>query len=193
MPTVALNKPFDVLTAFTAPANAKPGQVTLTQFIDDTRVWPIGRLDRDSEGLLILSSDARLRATLLDPQFRHPRTYLIQVEGVPTTDALSQLERGIELDGQLTLPARARRVDEPTQLWPRFPPVRFRAAIPTTWIELTLTEGRNRQVRRMTAAVGNPTLRLVRRSIGSVDLFDLGLQPGQSTELSSSQIRSLRR
>jgi 23S rRNA pseudouridine2457 synthase len=189
--TIALNKPFDVLTSFTAPANAKPGQSTLSDFIKQTNVWPIGRLDRDSEGLLILSSNARLRATLLDPQYRHPRTYLVQVEGEPADEALERLEAGIELDGIRTRPARAESIDEPEGLWPRTPPIRFRASIPTSWIALTLTEGRNRQVRRMTAAVGVPTLRLIRASIMDLDLFELGLDSGESRVLTNAEASRL--
>jgi 23S rRNA pseudouridine2457 synthase len=191
MPTLAFNKPFDVLTAFSAPSNARPGQSTLTDFVDNTHVWPIGRLDRDSEGLLILSTDKRLRATLLDPQYRHERTYLVQVEGVPSASAFDQLQNGIVIDGQRTRPALAALVSEPPPLWERTPPIRVRAAIPTSWISLTLTEGRNRQVRKMTAAVGCPTLRLIRKSILSLDLFELGLDPGNVVELDQQQLHLL--
>jgi 23S rRNA pseudouridine2457 synthase len=123
MTTLLFNKPFDVITRFTAPANAKEGQVTLAPFIDDDRVWPIGRLDRDSEGLLILSTDATIRSRLLDPTYHHPRTYLAQVEGAVTPEALRSMEGGIVIEGQRTLPATARGVDQPADLWDRNPPI----------------------------------------------------------------------
>jgi 23S rRNA pseudouridine2457 synthase len=135
-------------------------------------VWPIGRLDADSEGLLILSSDKRLVDRLLSPRHEHTKTYWVQVERVPDAEALSALERGVVLDGRRTAPARARIIEEP-KLWERDPPIRHRKSVATAWIELVITEGRNRQVRRMTAAVGHPTLRLVRWKIGELSLGSL--------------------
>jgi 23S rRNA pseudouridine2457 synthase len=191
MTTLVFNKPFDVITRFTAPANAKDGQVTLAPFISDDRVWPIGRLDRDSEGLLILSTDGLFRTRLLDPAYNHQRAYLAQVEGIVTPGALRTLETGVTIEGKPTLPATAREIEEPTGLWDRHPPIRHRVNVPTSWIELTLTEGRNRQVRKMTAAVGLPCLRLIRRSILHLDVFALGLRPGDHRELTTEEQREM--
>jgi 23S rRNA pseudouridine2457 synthase len=191
MTTIIFNKPFDVITRFTAPDNAKEGQLTLAGFIDDATVWPIGRLDRDSEGLLVLSNDVRIRTRLLDPAFAHPRTYLVQVEGEVSTQTIEALTNGIVIEGKRTLPADAVAADEPSTLWPRNPPIRHRASIPTAWLQLTLTEGRNRQVRKMTAAVGLPCLRLIRQSILHLDIFELGLQPGQHRTLESAEVTRL--
>jgi 23S rRNA pseudouridine2457 synthase len=192
MSTLVFNKPFDVITRFTAPENAKEGQITLAPFIANDQVWPIGRLDRDSEGLLMLSTDGVFRTRLLDPAFHHERAYLAQLEGAVTPDALRTLERGLVIEGKRTRPAVARSIDEPSDLWDRIPPIRHRVNVPTAWIELTLTEGRNRQVRKMTAAVGLPCLRLIRRSILHLDVFDLGLQPGESRELTENEEHELR-
>lgn len=191
MTTFLFNKPFDVVTRFTAPDNAKADQQTLADFITDTSVWPIGRLDRDSEGLLVLTSDSRLRGRLLDPSYAHERSYWAQVEHVPKPEALAELARGIVLDGKLTRPARAIHLDAPI-VPDRVPPIRHRLSVPTAWIELTLTEGRNRQVRRMTAAVGHPCLRLVRASIGKLRLAELGLEPGQSRPATPAEMSVLR-
>jgi 23S rRNA pseudouridine2457 synthase len=175
---ILLNKPFGVLPQFTDREHGRP---TLADLVPVKGVYPAGRLDRDSEGLLALSDDGALIARIADPRHKLSKTYWVQVEGVPTDEALERLRRGVALNDGPTLPAGARLMDEPAGLWPRDPPVRFRASIPTAWIELTLREGRNRQVRRMTAAVGFPTLRLIRWAIGDWTLE--GLAPGQWREV----------
>ncbi len=166
------NKPFGVLSQFTDESNRE----TLSNYIDIKKVYPAGRLDLDSEGLLILTDDGQLQQRLSDPKFDKKKTYWAQVEGEPTDKSIAQLEQGVTIAKCMTRPATARRINEP-KLWKRNPPIRYRKAIPTTWIELTLTEGRNRQVRKMTAAVGHPTLRLVRHSIGELSID--GLSPGE--------------
>ncbi len=164
---IAFHKPFGVLCQFTPD---QPGQRTLADFGFPAGVYPVGRLDMDSEGLLLLSDEPGFNNRLLDPKTAHPRTYLSQVEGIPTPQAIDQLARGgLEIQGHRTLPCRVRLLDTEPGLPPRDPPVRFRKAIPTSWLELTLVEGKNRQVRRITAAVGFPTLRLVRVAIGKLD------------------------
>lgn len=180
---LALHKPFDVLSQFT---QEHPSHRTLAEFAFPPGVYPIGRLDRDSEGLLLLSDEAKWNDRLLNPRHAHPRTYHAQVDGEISDEALSALRRGVDLKEFRTLPCHARRLDgDPHPA--RDPPIRYRKNIPTSWIELTLTEGKNRQVRRMTAAVGFPTLRLVRVSIGGLELADLGLEPGQWRELRSGE------
>lgn len=174
---LVLNKPFGVLTQF----SDDQGRSTLKDFVNVPDVYPAGRLDRDSEGLLLLTNDGRLQARITDPQHKMAKTYWVQVEGEPTDAQLQRLRAGVELKDGLTLPAQARVLAEP-QIWSRDPPVRFRKSIPTAWLEITIQEGRNRQVRHMTAAVGLPTLRLVRTSIGPWSLE--GLQPGAWREAS---------
>jgi len=170
---VLFNKPFRVLSQFRESGDKK----TLADFIDDPALRVAGRLDYDSEGLLLLSDDGRLVQRISHPRFKLEKTYLAQVEGEPEQDALARLRKGVTLNDGPTLPARARLIGEPGWLWPRHPPIRYRAAIPTSWIELTISEGRNRQVRRMTAAVGHPTLRLIRVRVGDWTLGELG--PGE--------------
>ncbi|HJW03442.1 MAG TPA: pseudouridine synthase [Azospira sp.] len=167
------NKPYGVLSQFTAEGRWHG----LAEFIAIKGIYPAGRLDADSEGLLLLTDDGALQARIADPRYKLEKTYWVQVEGEPTEEALEQLRRGVVLNDGPTRPARVRRIDEPPGLWPRTPPVRFRAAIPTSWIELVIREGRNRQVRRMTASVGYPTLRLIRAAVGRA-LVD-GLAPGE--------------
>lgn len=174
---LAFNKPYGVLCKFMP----EPGRPTLADFIRIPRVYPAGRLDHDSEGLLLLTDDGPLQARIADPRHKLAKVYWAQVEGVPTDEALAMLRRGVDLGDFTTRPAEARLIDEPPGLRPRDPPIRFRAKIPTSWVELTLREGRNRQVRRMTARVGFPTLRLVRARIGRIDLE--GLAPGAWREV----------
>lgn len=172
---ILFNKPFGVLSQFTDERSGVPRR-TLSEFIDLPGVYPAGRLDFDSEGLLILTDDGRLQARIADPRFRQAKSYLVQVEGEPDEASLDSLRRGVVLKDGLTAPAEVERIAEPP-LWPRDPPIRVRKSIPDSWLSLTIREGRNRQVRRMTAAVGHPTLRLVRWSIGEWTLD--GLAPGE--------------
>jgi 23S rRNA pseudouridine2457 synthase len=174
---ILFNKPYGVLCQFTdGGADARP---TLSSYIDVPDVYPAGRLDLDSEGLLLLTDDGRLQARIADPRFKLPKTYLVQVEGEVADEALSALRRGVRLKDGPTLPVEAERIDPPA-LWPRDPPIRVRQTVPDCWLSLTIREGRNRQVRRMTAAVGHPTLRLVRWRIG--DWTVEGLGPGSWRE-----------
>jgi 23S rRNA pseudouridine2457 synthase len=175
MVLVRFNKPFGVLSQFT-DRGAPDQRATLSDFIAMPGVYPAGRLDRDSEGLLLLTDDGALQARIAEPRFKLPKTYLVQVEGIPDEAALAGLRRGVDLKDGRTRPAEAAIIDPPA-LWPRDPPVRFRKSVPDTWLRLVISEGRNRQVRRMTAAVGHPTLRLVRWQIGDWTLGDLA--PGE--------------
>lgn len=174
---VAFNKPYGVACKF-SPA---PGRQTLADFLRIPHIYPAGRLDTDSEGLLLLTDDGPLQARITHPRHKLPKVYWVQVEGEPTDKALITLREGVDLGDFVTQPAGARRIDEPGGLWPRVPPIRHRARIPTAWLELTLREGRNRQVRRMTAREGFPTLRLVRAAIGGLGLG--GLAPGEWREV----------
>ena len=186
--TLALWKPYGHVSQFT-PKGGHPG---LAGLVPVKSVWPIGRLDHDSEGLLILSGEARLARLLTDPRHGHPRTYWAQVERVPGQDALARLRQGVEIGVERTRPARARLLEREPELPPRPVPIRHRKTVPTAWIELVLTEGKNRQVRRMTAAVGHPTLRLVRVAIGKLRLVDLGLEPGEWRELGREELAALK-
>jgi 23S rRNA pseudouridine2457 synthase len=177
-------KPYDVLSQFTP----EPGSAarTLKDYIAVPEVYVAGRLDRDSEGLLLLTNNGRIQHQLTDPRFQHPRTYWVQVERIPDAAALQALRQGVVVQGYHTRPAQVRLLEAEPELPPRDPPIRVRKNVPTAWIELTLTEGKNRQVRRMTAAIGFPTLRLIRVAIGNLRLQ--GLQPGAWRELTASEV-----
>jgi 23S rRNA pseudouridine2457 synthase len=178
---ILFNKPFGVLSQFT-DQRSRPPRRTLAEFIDLPGVYPAGRLDFDSEGLLVLCDNGRLQASIADPRFKLRKSYLVQVEGNPDEGSLHRLRAGIRLKDGLTRPAIAEAIADPA-LWPRDPPIRFRKTVPDSWLKLTIGEGRNRQVRRMTAAIGHPTLRLVRWSVGEWTLD--GLAPGEWREASA--------
>jgi len=186
MRAIRFYKPYGVLTKFT-DEEKRP---TLADFIDIPDIYAVGRLDMDSEGLLLLTDDGTLAYRLTDPAYAHPRTYWVQVERIPDEDALDQLRKGVILGDYLTRPAEALLI-EPLDIPERTPPIRFRKTVPTAWLALTLTEGRNRQVRHMTAAVGHPTLRIIRMAIGSLTLD--GLTPGRWTSLTTTELDKLRR
>lgn len=181
-------KPYGVLCQFTDDSESP--RPTLKEYIEIPEVYSVGRLDFDSEGLLLLTNDGQLKHRLIDPQFAHSRTYWVQVEGIPTEDALQQLCQGVNIQGYRTKPVLARLLDTEPDLPPRQPPIRTRANIPTAWIELILTEGKNRQVRKMTAAVGFPTLRLVRVAIAHLRLENLKV--GEWRELTEPELQELR-
>jgi 23S rRNA pseudouridine2457 synthase len=179
---IAFNKPFGVICKF----RPEPERRTLADFIGVPNVYPAGRLDTDSEGLLLLTDDGALQARIANPRHALAKVYWAQVEGAPTDVALAALRKGVDLGDFVTKRAEARLIDEPADLWPRDPPIRYRAKIPATWLEITLREGKNRQVRRMTARVGFPTLRLVRARIGRVSVE--GLSPGQWREIDAAAL-----
>jgi 23S rRNA pseudouridine2457 synthase len=183
---VAFNKPFGVACKF----SPEPGKATLADYIRMPGVYPAGRLDTDSEGLLLLTDDGPLQARISSPKFKLAKVYWAQVEGLATDEALAPLRSGVDLGDFRTQPAGARVIDEPANLWPRDPPIRYRAKIPTSWVEITLREGKNRQVRRMTAKVGLPTLRLVRARIGDMSVEELKL--GEWREIDVGALTSSR-
>lgn len=176
---ILFNKPYGVLSQFSGGAGRGAGD-TLADFIDAPGVYPAGRLDKDSEGLLLLTDDGGLQARIADPRYKLPKTYLVQVEGAPSEESLDRLRQGVELKDGMTKPAEVSTI-EPPEIWPRDPPIRFRKNVADRWLEVTVGEGRNRQVRRMTAAIGHPTLRLVRWRIGPWALGDLA--PGEWLEV----------
>jgi len=182
MTTLRFNKPFQVLAQFSDEA----GRQTLADFIPVAGVYPAGRLDRDSEGLLLLTDDGPLQNRIAHPDHKLTKVYWVQVDGEISSDAMEKLRRGIALKDGMTRPAQVSVIAPPASLWPRHPPIRIRAEIPTSWISLEICEGRNRQVRRMTAAVGFPTLRLIRYAIGPITLD--GLQPGQYERADEQQL-----
>lgn len=184
---IILNKPYGVLCQFTDKLGRRKLS-DLGNFPKD--VYPVGRLDYDSEGLVLLTNDNRLKKILLEPKHRHPRTYLVQVERIPTQRELELLRNGVELSGKKTLPSKVRLLTEEPEIWEREVPIRYRKNVPTCWLEITIYEGRNRQVRRMTAAVGHPTLRLIRIKIGNINLGKL--KPGEWRDLDRSEIESLK-
>jgi len=179
---IRFNKPFQVLCQFTDNDQRE----TLADYIDIPKIYPAGRLDRDSEGLLLLTDDGKLQSLISHPKFKLPKTYCVQVDGDISTDAIERLRAGVRLKDGTTAPCPVEKIDEPDWLWPRDPPVRFRKEIPTSWIQIRLSEGRNRQVRRMTAAVEFPTLRLIRVAIGNINIR--GLTPGSHEPCDPSQL-----
>ncbi|NEP06177.1 MAG: pseudouridine synthase [Okeania sp. SIO2G4] len=187
---ILFNKPYNVLSQFTDNTDESNRRQNLKDYIPVSSVYPVGRLDRDSEGVLLLTNHGQLQHRLTDPKFAHPRTYWVQVERIPDEAALRQLKQGVTIKNYQTRPAKVRLLSVDPNFPPRNPPIRFRKTVPTAWLEIILTEGRNRQVRRMTAAVGFPTLRLVRVAIA--DLYMNELQPGEWRDLNQTEIESLK-
>lgn len=183
---ILLNKPFQVLCQFSPQA----GRETLADYVRVPNVYPAGRLDADSEGLLLLTDDGKLQHDIAHPDRKEAKTYLVQVEGIPDADALARLQAPLNLGDFITKPCRAVRIADPEWIWPRNPPIRERTDAPTCWLAITLQEGKNRQVRRMTAAVGHPTLRLVRSAIGAISLASHPLMPGEWREVSPDELQS---
>ena len=181
---ILLNKPYGVLTQFTDAA----GRPTLKDYVNVSGVYPAGRLDVDSEGLVILTDDGALQAKISNPRHKLDKQYWAQVEGEPSSEALKQFSQGLDLADFKTAPCRVRMISKPPNLWPRVPPIRFRAAIPTSWLEITLREGKNRQVRRMTAKIGNPTLRLIRFAIGQWSIDHLMPGAWRAADLSAGRV-----
>jgi 23S rRNA pseudouridine2457 synthase len=184
MPLILFNKPFQVMCQF----SPHPGRPTLAAYLSIPGIYPAGRLDADSEGLILLTDNGKLQHELSHPMRKQPKTYIVQVEGCPNAAQLERLSGPLDLGDFATLPCHARRIEEPEWLWPRDPPIRQRANSPTSWLAITLTEGKNRQVRRMTAAVGLPTLRLIRIAIGPFTLETHPLLPGEWQEVSEEEI-----
>lgn len=180
---IVFYKPYGVISQFSGQG------ATLKDYVPVKEIYPVGRLDHDSEGLLLLTDDGELQHRLTDPKFGHPRTYWVQVERIPEEKSLQRLRDGVVVQGQRTRPAQVRRLEKEPDLPPRDPPIRFRKNVPTAWLEIALTEGRNRQVRRMTAAIGHPTLRLVRVAIGNLRVE--GLRPGEWRELKKDEAAQL--
>lgn len=189
MPLILFNKPFQVLCQF----SPQLGRESLADFIMTPNIYPAGRLDADSEGLMLLTGDGKLQHAIAHPDHKEAKTYLVQVDGEPGVDALARLQQPLDLGDFITKPCRALRIAEPGWLWPRSPPIRVRADKPTGWIAITLEEGKNRQVRRMTAAVGLPTLRLVRSSIGPFSLATHPLMPGEWVEVAADKVTTYRK
>ena len=180
---ILFNKPFDVLCQFTDGEDRK----TLADFIPVPDVYAAGRLDKDSEGLILLTDDGKLQSRISHPKHKLWKTYWVQVEGIPDEEAINKLTKGVKLKDGITKPARAKILEEPENMWPRNPPIRFRKNVSDSWLELSIREGKNRQVRRMTAAVGHPTLRLIRYSIGNMTIKNLA--PGEWCEVSSDDLK----
>ena len=185
MSLILFNKPFDVMCQF----SAHPTRETLADYLQIPGIYPAGRLDAESEGLILLTDDGRLQHDISHPQHKQPKTYLVQVEGQPNAANLARLSAPLDLGDFVTQACRARQIQEPAWLWPRTPPIRQRQNVPTNWLAITLTEGKNRQVRRMTAAVGLPTLRLIRIAIGPFSLESHPLMPGEWCEVSAMDWR----
>jgi 23S rRNA pseudouridine2457 synthase len=185
MPLILFNKPFQVLCQFSPQAE----RATLADYVGVPKVYPAGRLDADSEGLLLLTDDGRLQHDISHPDHKQPKTYLVQVDGILDADALRRIRAPLDLGDFITLPCQAKHIAEPDWLWPRTPPIRTRLDHPTSWLAITLKEGKNRQVRRMTAAVGLPTLRLVRSAIGPFSLASHPLMPGEWREVSPDELQ----